>query len=190
MRTVTLLVTLILTVQTAFLCADKVDLLKLQKKEKERLAKLKKKKKGKTLSVNNKNLKSLIKSTKGPYSFIEVQGKSKPKLRPDDSTGSDVADGFDEKKTRGYWQGLKRDLENRITRLELVIETNQKELMRLKNIALGADMLSTRLKYEKRFRELNKRVQSDKILLKKFKKELEGLPDKARKAGVPPGWLR
>jgi len=79
--------------------------------------------------------------------------------------------------TRAYWQKLKKDMERQI-------ESKKTQLVRLEKErrGLARNFISTT-----EIREEIEKIQSE---LEELETEYRDLPDRARKEGIPPGWIR
>jgi hypothetical protein len=186
---------IILTIVTFFLLnmfsyvlhPQEVDLVKLKKKEEERKKKTKKSKH----VLTNDNLDK-IEVPKKPYALIKVEKKGKGSDQTGGiSTASASSEGEGEgKRTREYWQQEKKKLLDQINDLEVEINKMQDEYNQLMITHPAEDILTKRISMKNRMDELFKLIPEYKQRLENLKKELEALEDRARKAGVPPGWLR
>jgi hypothetical protein len=188
---------IILTIVTFFLlnifsCAlhpQEVDLVKLKKKEEERKKKTKKSKH----VLTNDNLDK-IDVPKKPYALIKVEKKGKGSGQTGGiSTASAGSEGEGEgegRRTREYWQQEKKKLLDQVNDLEVEINRMQDEYNQLMITHPAEDILTKRISMKNRMDELFKLIPEYKQRLENLKKELEALEDRARKAGVPPGWLR
>ncbi len=94
------------------------------------------------------------------------------------------------KKDRNWWASRKKALEEKIASLKKRIE----ELQRRVNALTTGFLIEQRpMAHQKVKSELEKakgELERARKELEKAKKELEDLYEKARKAGIPPGWLR
>jgi len=83
----------------------------------------------------------------------------------------------DEAATKAYWQKLKKELEQKI-------ESRKSQLTRLEKErrGLARNFINTT--------EIREQIEDLKKELADLEAEYRALPDKARKEGVPPGWLR
>jgi len=93
-------------------------------------------------------------------------------------------------KTEQYWRERKKALENKIKENEAEVKNMEVKLFELQNRLNGTDIVSDRGRLEEMIRDTSKKLENYKIGLESMKQELENLPDEARKAGAPPGWLR
>ena len=95
-------------------------------------------------------------------------------------------------KTESYWKDEKNRIQTEIRNLETLVKEDEDKLAQLKNryYVQGIDMLTEQLRVEKDMNELAVKIDGDKASLEALKQELEDLYEKARREGVPPGWLR
>jgi hypothetical protein len=164
------------------LFSDKIDLVELKKKEKLR----QKNKKKPSLVITNDNIGKL-KFQNSRYSLIQVN--------PGKQSNQGLQQVAALKKpprnqTREYWQALKKDLESKISHLEETVREQQLRLNKLHTDHLIMDLPYQKAALKKQIDELTPVLNANKQKLKNQKQELAALSDKARKAGVPPGWLR
>lgn len=152
-------------------------LVELSRKEKERRKKIKQ-----TRVITNEDLK------KGA-GVINVIGTSSSVVstKPPQETS---AEGKSKKREKAWWAEQSKTLKERIKKLE----------NKIKELELKVNSLSTQFLIEQRPFE-HARVKSElerakgeliraRNELKAAEKELEALYDKARKEGIPPGWVR
>lgn len=179
-----------------------VDLVKQKKKEEER----KKKEKKSKYVVTNDNLDT-IEVPKKPYGFIKMEEKDDKRKsledQPPTPTGGTAPDqegksggeagsaaSATQKDRRAYWQDQKRALVTQINDLKISIDKNQSELNRLEfNWSAIDDPVKAKEARDK-VKELKQLIPEQKKKLETLEKELVDLEERARKEGVPPGWLR
>jgi len=165
--------------------SDNIDLVKLKKKEEERRKKLKKPK----FSVNNNNINRIKVSNKS-YGFIQMgyaEGEEQDKDKS--KTKEKKKKPIDPKKTRKYWQDLKNKLEHDLNELKKKTQEGQLRLNKMYTDYYSMDLPSRR-DLKDRIDILSDSLENDKLKLENLKKDMDSLADKARKAGVPPGWIR
>jgi len=164
-----------------------IDLMALKKEEEARRKKLAKSK----LAVNDSNVNSISAGGK-QYGFVQMESEGAPPEEdaaqaPTQPKGK--AEG-DETKQPDFWKKQLGDLEERITTLKAEIESAQLELNKLwadfyvKNVA--AEQQAIRDQISQKTNEMEQK----KLFLSESEAQLEQLYEKARKAGIPPGWLR
>ena len=96
----------------------------------------------------------------------------------------------DRRETEEYWQNRKKEIVTRIENSQAKIKEMREELSQLQLQQPATDILGARLAMEKRIRELQNSILNYERGLMNLEKSLEDLKQEARKAGVPPGWLR
>ena len=162
-----------------------VNLVELKKQEEERRKKTKKSKAVVNLDYINK-----IKSKGEKYSIINI----KPSIKPLENEGKDKKDTKQKKrdpqKTEEYWRNLKNNIEKNIIKLEGEIKKQESELNRLRTRHLITDLPLQKRAIKAQMDELLDLLNQNKENLKNLRNELEMLRERARKAGVPPGWIR
>ncbi len=166
-----------------------VDLVKLKKKEEERRKNLKKSKH----IVSNANINT-IKVPVKKYSFIQMepvesdeqekQGKKEPKGKIEKKEQKNP------EKTREYWQELKKKLEFDIRTLEEKVRNDQFRLNKMYSDYYSMSLPLQKVNIKDQIDKFSDLLEKDKLKLQNLKKEMDSLSDKARKAGVPPGWIR
>jgi len=165
------------------LCSG-VDLMELKKKEEERRKKLAKSK----IAVTDANVNSISVGGKR-YSFVQMESDEPP------AKGEAAAAKADKKKESpekqpDYWKKQQDELNQKIAGLRTDIENAQMELNRLwsdfylKSIPAEQDAIRSQIA------QLTGEMEQKKLTLQEAEAQLEELLEKARKAGVPPGWLR
>jgi len=184
--------------------AQQVDLVKLKKEEAERRKKLKKNAK-KRIQVTNTNVKEIA-ETKNKPGFAESETETKkkksaqdanespaavrPLLMDTDSEAADQPGEIENQNSAEYWQRLKRELEEKIADHESRVRQNESRLNLLHTRYLGQDLPLEKQRIKTELDNLKSRDEEDRARLKQLRKQLEDLHERARKAGVPPGWLR
>ena len=173
---------IIFNVSSQGLFSDKIDLVDLKKKEKLR----QKNKKKPSLVITNDNIGKL-KFQNSRYSLIQVNPGKKS------AQGTQQIAALKKpprNKTKEYWQTMKQDLESKIAHLEETVREQQLRLNKLHTDHLIMDLPYQKAALKKQIDQLTPRLNENKQKLKNLKQEMAALPDKARKAGVPPGWIR
>jgi hypothetical protein len=171
------------------LYTDVVDLMAMKKQEDERRKKLAKSK----LVINDTNVNTVSAGDK-KYGFVQMESESTsgtgseiiaPPTEPTDNKSQE-----DKTKQADFWIKQKTDLEERIAKLKTDIESAQLELNKLwsdfyiKNVASEQDAIRQQIAQK------TNEMEQKKLFLSQSEAQLEELFEKARKAGVPPGWLR
>ena len=166
--------------------SENIDLVKLKKKEEERRKKLKKPK----FTVNNNNINKIKVSNKS-YSFIQMQYAEGEEQDKDKSeTKKKKKKLIDPNKTRKYWQDLKKKLEFDVRTLEERVRNDQLRLNKMYSDYYSMSLPFQRINIKDRIDKFSGLLEKNKLMLKNLQKEMDSLADKARKAGVPPGWIR
>ncbi len=192
----------------SFLDAQNVDLVKLRKEEAERRKKLKQKQE-KPVQITDANLKQIAEKRNKP-GFAESeaeketapetgetpqaepasQSEAQPLVIAADAAVDSQSGESEARRTPEYWQQMKRGLEEKIVELENRIRDNESRLNLLHTQYLNQDLPLERQRLKSELDELQKSQELDRKNLEQLRRELEELHERARKAGVPPGWLR
>ena len=161
-----------------------VDLMALKKQEDERRKKLAKSK----IAVNDTNVNSVSVGNK-KYGFVQMESDE-----PGTDEGGEVrpagAAKADPTRQPDFWKKQQTDLEQRIAKLKGEIELGQTELNKLwsdfyiKNVASEQEAIRVQIA------QLTNQIEQKKLFIGQAEPQLEELFARARKAGVPPGWLR
>jgi chromosome segregation ATPase len=167
--------------------AKGIDLMDLKKKEEERRKNLAKSK----LAVNDTNVDKITIAGKR-YAFVqmETEGQSGEGEVAAESGVPVAEDKSDVTKQPDFWKTQKNDLEQRIAQLKEEIDSGQSQLNKLwtdfyiKNIATEQNAIKVQIA------QLTNQIEQKKVFVSESERQLEELYEKARKAGVPPGWLR
>ena len=166
------------------LCSRGIDLMAMKKKEDERRKKLAKSK----ITVNDSNVNSISVGNK-KYGFVQME-TDEPRLEGEAVIQPEGENKTEEAKGSDYWKKQQSDLEERIAKLKDEIERGQADLNKLwsdfyvKNIASEQEVIRVQIS------QLTNQIEQSKLFLGQAETQLEDLFEKARKAGVPPGWLR
>ncbi len=164
--------------------SQEVDLVKLKKQEEERKKKAKKSKH----VLTNDNLDK-IKVEKKPHAFIKAE-KKKGSDKTNVSTGSNSGSETGKKQTKEYWRREMKKLLEEKSRVEDALKKMQNEYEELRFAYPSVDILSKRTEMRDRIEELKKLIEENEKLLEDVEKKINALKDRARKKGIPPGWLR
>ncbi len=119
----------------------------------------------------------------------KTQAKSKLSEQGGGEGGEGGAGDGGGKQNQAYWQGELSRIKGEISSLEREIPELEAELSMFQN-APPDDVYSRQQVRVKKTKELEKAVKNAKERLTAAKKELKDLHTRARRAGVPPGWLR
>lgn len=163
-----------------------VDLVALKKQEEERRKNLAKSK----IAVTDANVNS-ISAGGSKYGFVQMESDAAAAGEtPVVSEAKDKKENEDLTRQPEFWRKQKDELEQRIAGLKTDIESAQLELNRLwsdfyiKSIATEQEAIRSQIAQK------TDETEQKKVLLSESEAQLEGLYEKARKAGIPPGWLR
>ena len=161
-----------------------IDLVALKKQEEERRKKISKSKQ----AVNDANVNSIIVAGKS-YGFVQMESDTPP-AEDNAPDAAIVANETPVDKTPDFWKKQQVDLDNRIAQLKEGIASEQNELNRLwsdfyiKNVAAEQNAIKVQIT------KVTNQIEQKKLFLSQAETQLEDLYEKARKAGIPPGWLR
>ncbi|HDP95213.1 MAG TPA: hypothetical protein ENN40_07630 [Candidatus Aminicenantes bacterium] len=176
--------------------AQSIDLVKLRKQEAERRKKLKQEQQ-KQVQITDSNLKNIAEDRNKPgfaESGSQTENVPQTEVQPLVIAADGVVDSqspeSEARRTPEYWQQLKRGLEESIAELENRVRENQSRLNLLHTQHLNQDLPLEKQRIKTELDELRKRNELEAQRLSQLKLELEELYERARKAGVPPGWLR
>jgi len=166
--------------------SDNIDLVKLKKKEEERRKKLKKPK----FTVNNNNINKIKVSNKS-YGFIQMQYAEGEEQDKDKSeTKKKKKKLIDPNKTRKYWQDFKNKLDGDIKILRERVREDQLRLNKMYSDYYSMSLPFQKSNIKDRIDKFSGLLEKNKLMLKNLQKEMDSLADKARKAGIPAGWIR
>jgi len=110
-----------------------------------------------------------------------------------DATASGATDKTqpkDEKKTEAYWKTRATTLQQNLARNKVLIEAMQSRINALHAEALGADLPGRQATLQSNLATATGEMERLKQENEKQEKELAGLHEEARRANIPPGWLR
>jgi len=166
------------------LFSNGIDLVAMKKQEEERRKNNAKSK----LVVNDSNINTVSVSGK-KYGFVQLESDEP---LPEETAISlpGTESGEDQTKQPDFWKKQQDELQERIAKLKEDIEREQLELNKLwsdfyiKNIIAEQDAIKVQIS------QLTNQTEQKKLFLSQAETQLEDLHEKARKAGVPPGWLR
>jgi polyhydroxyalkanoate synthesis regulator phasin len=165
------------------LAGQEVDLAKLKREEDERRKKLKEQNK-KSIVITNQTLEKYgekkedenAQSTAPKVQNVAVVPQDPGKIPPE--------------QTKEYWQKLKNDLETKINEFKVKMSNEQADLNRLSTEYLIVDLPLEKAALKKEIDKLTEMLRVDKISLDSVQADYDALPEKARRAGIPPGWIR
>lgn len=161
-----------------------IDLMAMKKQEDARRKNLAKSK----LAVNDNNVNSISVGSK-KYGFVQMESDEPLAEETAEPTpGKDARE--DAAKQPDFWKKQQSDLEERMAKLKEDIDLGQSQLNKLwsdfyiKNIPAEQDAIRVQIS------QLTNQIEQKKLFLSQSETQLDELYERARKAGVPPGWLR
>jgi len=161
-----------------------IDLVALKKQEEERRKRISKSKQ----AVSDTNVNTISSGGKS-YGFVQMESAGPPA----EATVADVpsnANENNENKQPDFWKKQQIELEMRIVQLKEGIIAEQEGLKRLwsdfyiKNVAAEQNAIKVQIS------QVTNQIEQKKLFLSQSEAQLQAFYEKARKAGVPPGWLR
>ncbi|MBN2347003.1 MAG: hypothetical protein JXO51_11505 [Candidatus Aminicenantes bacterium] len=174
----------ILGAAVAPLWVDGIDLVAMKKREEERRKKAAKSK----IVVNDANVATIsVGGTKYAFSQLEAEEPAEGK---EEALPEERAKKADETRTPEFWKQQQNDLEERIAKLREDIENSQSELNKLWSDFYARNIAAEQQAIRAQIAQLTNQIEQKKIFLSETEAQLEALFEKARKAGIPPGWLR
>ncbi len=99
-------------------------------------------------------------------------------------------DAVDEKKTEAYWKGRVTALQQSLVRIKVLIEAMQSRINALNAQALSADDPGRQATLQADLTTAASEMARLKQESEKQNKDLIAIQEEARKANIPPGWLR
>jgi hypothetical protein len=163
-----------------------IDLVALKKQEEERRKKISKSKQ----SITDTNINKFSSGSKS-YGFVQMESDT-PMPATEEAVPAALGSGAstDEKKQPDYWKRQQTQLEARIAELKESIQGEQLELNKLwsdfyiKNVPAEQNAIKLQIA------QVTNQLEQKKLFLSQAETQLEDFFENARKAGVPPGWLR
>jgi hypothetical protein len=161
-----------------------IDLVALKKQEEERRKKVSKSKQ----AITDTNFNKITSGGKS-YGFVQMESEGPPAETSISAVSSSVEQ-TDETKQPEFWKKQQIELETRIAQLKEGINIEQNELNKLwsdfyiKNIP--ADQAAIKILIS----QLTNQIEQKKLFLSQSEAQMAEFNEKARKAGIPPGWLR
>lgn len=176
-----------------------IDLMALKKQEEARRKKIPKSKQ----AITDANVNTITSGGKS-YGFVQMESEaplaeenisevSNSENQSAEAKPSEVSTSENkstETKQSDFWKKQQVELETRIADLKQGIEDEQDELNKLwsdfyiKNIPAEQDAIKVQIS------QLTNQSEQKKLFLNQAEVELAEFYEKARKAGIPPGWLR
>jgi len=161
-----------------------VNLAELKKNEDERRKKAEKSK----YSVSDENLNS-IEIQKKPHSLIHLQGEGESREETM-ITAAPVAPPSDENNTEEFWRSQKKEIDERIAAFKSSAKELQSQLNQLWTDFYQAENEDQQKDLQARIDQMGQQLEDTRLTVAHSEKELADFMERARKAGVPPGWLR
>lgn len=165
--------------------ADTVDLIKSKKEEEKRRKKLRKSK----YKLSNYNLHK-IKVPEKNYGFVQYTGEADILDSEKKPVETGTVEKKDPKKEMKYWRDLKNKLEEQLAELSKKVEEDQLRLNQMVTNYISMNLPLQKNDLKNQIDTFTAEHNKNKLKLESLKNQLNGLPEKARKAGVPPGWVR
>jgi uncharacterized small protein (DUF1192 family) len=161
-----------------------IDLVALKKQEEERRKKIAKSK----LAVNDTNVNTISVGNK-KYGFVQMEADEPP--QEGENAALPAADKKkDVTQQPDFWQKQQTELVERIAKLKVEIEQGQTDLNKLWSDYYIKNIASEQAAIRAQIAQLTAEIEQKKLFLGQSETQLEDLFEKARKAGIPPGWLR
>lgn len=166
------------------LLGNAVDLMALKKQEDER-----RKKAGKSKAKVNDNNVGSVAAGGGKYGYVQMEPEEAAAEEGEGQKPPTAAKG-DVTKQPDYWKKQQTDLEQRVATLKADIEGAQLQLNQLWSDFYVKTVAAEQEAIRAQIAQLTNQIEQKKLFLSQSETQLEELFEKARKAGVPPGWLR
>jgi hypothetical protein len=161
-----------------------IDLIALKKQEEERRKKIPRSKQ----VITDTNVNSFTSGGKS-YGFVRMESEGPP-VEGKISALPVGAEQTDEQKQPDFWKRQQVELETRIAELKEAIKGEQSDLSRLWSDFYIKNIPAEQAAIKVQISQLTNQLEQNKLFLSQSEKQLEDFFEKARKAGVPPGWLR
>jgi len=165
--------------------ADSVDLVKSKKEEEKRRKNLQKSK----YKLSNSNMDK-IEVPKKNYGFVQYAGEADILDPEKKQVENSTVEKKDPQKEIKYWRDLKSKLEEQLAELSKKVNEDQLQLNQLVTNYISMNLPLQKIDLKNKIDKLTAEHNKNKLKLESLKNQLNGLPEKARKAGVPPGWVR
>ncbi len=175
----------IISIFTPCVFPDTVDLVKLKKEEEKRRKKIQKSK----YQLTNYNLAS-IKVPEKNYGFVQFTGEVATLDQEEKQVENGAVQKKDPQKEREYWSDLKNKLEKQVAELNKKVEADQLVLNQLVTDHISMNLPLQKIDLKNQIDKFIAEHNKNKLKLESLQNQLSDLPEKARKAGVPPGWVR
>ncbi len=165
--------------------SGEVDLIAMKKKEDERRKQIAKSR----IVVNDSNVNSISTGNK-KYGFVQMESDEPPPEEGEAAAPTGTSSKADETKQPSYWKDQQTELEERIARLKGEMEAGQSELNKLWSDFYIRNIPAEQQAIREQISNLTAQIEQKKVFVSEAESQLEDLLERARKAGVPPGWLR
>ena len=167
-----------------------INLAEMKKKEAERRKKTEKPK----VSFTDDNLGRIVVTNKS-YSFMKVEAETTPQTTVvGDSEGAAVETAgtatADDTKNPEYWKTQKKAIEDRIKELRDGISRDQLTLNKLWTDFYVQGKADQQMQLKVQISQLSSQIENNKDFLRRAEIDLNNLFERARKGGIPPGWMR
>lgn len=170
------------------LAAQGVDLAAMRKAEEERRKKITRS----GVVLDDKSVKN-VPTKDNRFSFIIVESSGAAAPLPDGSPPPPPAatgETTDGKPSAQEWKARKQALEQRVADLRQQIASSQSQLNRMQSDFLMSGLAVEQNRLRVLIEELRAAMATQQNDLKAAEQELANFANEARRAGVPPGWLR
>jgi hypothetical protein len=161
-----------------------IDLVALKKQEAERRKKISKSKQ----ALNDTNVNTISSGGKS-YGFVQMESEGPPAAE-NISVVSNSKNQTAEDKQPDFWKKQQIELETRIAQLKENIASEQSELNKLWSDFYIKNIPAEQAAIKVQISQLTNQSEQNKLFLSQSETQLVEFYEKARKAGVPPGWLR
>lgn len=175
-----------------FLPGQSVNLVELKKKEEERRKKTEKPK----VSITDDNINTIAVPNRS-YSFLKVESENalQETAAGGEAESATVEPGSeaattDETKTPEYWKTQKKAIEDRLKELREGIARDELTLNKLWTDFYVQGRADQQLQLKVQISQLSSQIENNKDFLRRAESDLSNLFERARKGGIPPGWMR
>ena len=159
-----------------------IDLVALKKQEEERRNKISKSKQ----AINDTNVNTISSGGKS-YGFVQMESEGTPAA---EAVPANSENQTDENKQPDFWKKQQIELETQIAQLKENIASEQSELNKLWSDFYNKNIPNEQNAIKIQISQLANQIEQKKLFLSQSETQLVEFFEKARKAGVPPGWLR
>lgn len=166
---------------------DQTEKEKEKKKDKEKKEEEKKTKK--KIVITNEDLKD-IKNVNITYMEPDSIAKNKGKPAAGSKKTAAKTGADDKRKNKEYWQGRMKSIKDNIEKTKNGLKAAELELPLLRRQHYNEDIYSRKVELKNKIDQTINKIRNYTRGLKNLEKAMEDLEDEARRAGVPPGWLR